>query len=362
MIGKTTLPGAEQNVFLAQMECFTSCVLTYLNMKGYDPRLLLLDYWNFNYEKKTILSSKNAHDLPLGYLYGVEISFVKGTASKLEELIKKGDWAIDLCSASKLDYFPRRFLEMESSGFWHAILITGMEEESGEYVVSDPVVDVVTRLTPEALTAASVAKIKRNELLMFALSQVREGFQPPDRTAVLRYCSKRNAQHYRGITRDVLPAGPGSAASGDVDKWEIWRERFRKKSTSGLAAWEQFEQDLTDSVQWPDGRRSAWIKLNTMMMTSIAQLRRKIWGIYKELAAKGEEWEREGQEQIEGILKLWNVMQLLMQKYDIRSKRGDGSALVAVTAHIDRIKDAELDFLDWLQVSLGEGEHQIAIG
>ncbi|MDF2937804.1 MAG: hypothetical protein K0Q90_3177 [Paenibacillaceae bacterium] len=362
MIGKTTVPGQEQNIFLAQMECFTSCVLTYLNRNGCDPRLLLLDYWNFNYEKKTILSSKNAHDLPLGYLYGVEVSFVKGTVEKLEELVKKGDSAINLCSASKLDYFPRRFLDMESSGFWHAILITGMEEETGSYVVSDPVVNVVTRLTPGELTAASVAKIKQDELLMFALSQVREGFQAPDIKTVLRYCSKRNAQHYRGGAKDFLPGGPGSAGGGDADKWEIWRERFRKKSTSGLAAWQQFEHDLTDSAQWPDGRRSAWIKLNTMMMTSVAQLRSKIWGIYKDLADKGEAWEQEGQEQIDAIIKLWNIMQLLLQKYDIRSKRGDGRAIEAATAHIGRIRDAELRFLDWLQESLGEGAHPVAIG
>lgn len=361
MSDKSAIPLQEQMIYLARMECLTSCVLTYLNMNGSDYQLLLLDYWNFNYEKTTILSSKNANDLPLSYLYGVEINFVKGTTGKLEELIKQGDSVICLCKASKLDYFPRNFLAMESGGFWHAILIAG-QEATGSYVVCDPVVNLITRLRPEELTAATVAKVKQDELLMFSLSQDRDGSKAPDIQEVLQHCSKWNLQQYKGIPKDSLPERDGAVRNEEREKWEIWRERFRKQTVSGLAAWKEFEKDLWSSASWPDARRSAWVKQNTMMISSIVQLRTKIWGIYKELAGRGEVWASEGQEHINTIIKLWNGLQLLMQKYDIRSKRETGSGIEAVAVSMGKIRDAELHFLDWLHHSLGKENHADAVG
>src|SRR5690606_9589833 len=137
----------EHNENLAFMECFASCVLTYLKLTGGDHRPLLLDYWNIGYERRTLLSSKHGTDVPLGELYGLRLRFMRGGRDKLAQAVGDAGAAIVLCSASKLDYFPRRYLAMEETGFGHAILVAGWDAASQSYDVADPVVHRITRLT-----------------------------------------------------------------------------------------------------------------------------------------------------------------------------------------------------------------------
>jgi hypothetical protein len=342
---------SDHNINLAFMECFTSCVLTYLNILGRDYRLLLLDYWNLSYQYKTLLSGKEARQLPLDYLYGVDMKFVMGDMETLLHDVKEGKSVIYLCSASKLAYFPREFLGMESSGFQHSILIYGWNERDGRYQVTDPIVGTIVQMSPDEIVQACTGKADSKKLRYFTLEERGASFTPHDIQSCIDYCIQRNLTTYRN-QKNVKAEVIIEEGSTEQQKRMAWHNWFSNRH-SGIHALECFEEDIRKSSEWTVQKRESWIAINTMTINSIKRVREQVWNIYKEKASLTESQQLEGQKQLEAIIAAWNSLNFLLLKY----KRGYKISLVlpSITRQLEKLKKVELVFLEWLHSEAGKG-------
>ncbi|OAS17723.1 hypothetical protein [Paenibacillus oryzisoli] len=341
----------EQNINLAFMECFTSCVLTYLNIQGKDYRKILLSYWNLSYQFKTLLSGKEARQLPLEYFYGLKMTFIKGDEESLKRYIRSGHSAICLCQASKLEFFPRSFLGMEESGFQHSILLYGWDEQQERYLVTDPVVNMVVTLSPDELTYASAIRLGSNEVHYFVMEDSVVPFSEPNLESCLIHCTEQMLTLYRNQRKSksdpIIPKG--SSHEQKVRAWQHW---FNNRH-GGIRALEHFEEDLRNSDGWTIRRRNDWIVINTKTITSIRRLRSVVWNTYQDMADFSVAQEEEGQRQIDAILAMWNLINFLLLKY--KSGQNNQAVVPSILVRIDELKRIELQFLEWLYLAIREG-------
>ncbi|TXK84581.1 hypothetical protein [Paenibacillus sp. N3.4] len=341
----------EHNINLAFMECFTSCVLTYLNIQGKDYRKILLDYWNLSYQFKTLLSGKDARQLPLEYFYGLKMTFIKGNEELLRRHIRSGHSAICLCQASKLEFFPHSYLGMEESGFQHSILLYGWDEQQERYLVTDPVVNAVVTLSPDEFVYASAIRLGRNEMHYFVLEESAVPFSEPNLESCLVYCTEQILTLYRrqrmSKSDPIVPEG-----SSDEMKVRAWQHWFNNRH-DGIRALEHFEEDILNSSEWTVRRRNDWIVINTKTISSIRRLRTLVWNTYRDIADLGEAHEEEGQRQIEAILSTWNTVNFLLLKY--KSGQDSQAAIPSILQRIQELKRIELQFLEWLHLAVREG-------
>jgi hypothetical protein len=341
-----------QTVNLSYMECFTSCVLTFLNFNGYDYRKVLLDYWNLNYQFKTLLSSKDAQRIPLDFLYGIEMKFIKGDSETLFQSIRDGSSVICFCQASKLDFFPRENLGMESSGFQHSILVYGWEEVSKKYYVADPTVRAIVQMDPEEILKAGAARRDRNELHYFVLTKTSVSYAEPDIRSCIRNSTRRNLHFYNNENVKLKSPTIEETPPDELKKkeWQLW---FSNRK-SGARALEAFESDLVQSADWTHQARTAWIKRNNVMIASIRRIRAAVWQTYLETGRIGQKRVGEGQEQIDSISGLWNNINLRL----LKSMKAQEivPAVQSISLLIDQLKREEIRFLEWLIAAAEEGD------
>jgi len=342
----------EHLVNLSLMECFTSCVMTYVKSTGNDPSCLLLDYWNLSYQHRTLLTSKHARLLPLEYLYGMNWTDNSGDSSSLLQCVKEGNAAILLCTASRLSYFPPQYLTMESGGFQHSTLIYGWDDGQGRFLVADPIVNHLAVVSPEEIQYAGEQRKGSGELLYFRLSEPSPAFVQPDARSVLPYCAGRNLSFY--LNRDE----PGKEAadpqiSREQDKRTAWAQWFVNRH-NGARAFAGFEADLQASIEWPQDKRNAWISSNKIMIPAIKRIRSLIWNAYAGKAQFPEAVQSAGKQQIAHIHALWNGLLMLLLKY---SNQTSGASLVpSLLRQSEKIMHAETGFLEWLRAAVNEEE------
>ncbi|QJC53254.1 hypothetical protein HGI30_17855 [Paenibacillus albicereus] len=350
MIGKLADLKPEDQVQLAYMECLTSCVLTYLKSTGRDYRKVLLNYWNLSYERRTLLSSKNAAYIPLRYLYGIGLSFEEASVERLLSVVKAGRSVICLSQASLLEYFPRSFLGMESSGFRHAILVRGWDAEKGVLLVADPVVGVVVELSPDRLRQASLVRADRDDIPFFVLKEPEAPYSEPDVADCLRTGAERNLHAYQAPDDGDLVQQGGD---GKPDKWDRIRQRLRQRSI-GARAWDLFVSDARDSVNWTPALRARWVRQNSLTMLSIRQLRARTWTVYRELLQMDEQQAEEGRLRLQPVSDAWTACNLALLKYERAGERG-AEMLPALVERAGAVKEAELRFLEWLHRTAAGG-------
>jgi hypothetical protein len=343
------------NVSLAHMECLTSCVLTYLNIIGHDYRRLMLDYWNLNYQYKTLLSGKEARQLPLRQLFGIELQSVRGDGEQFMLDVMSGKSVVYLCAAGNLDYFPREYLGMESAGFRHAILIYGWNEQDRRYRVADPVVNVVTELAPDAVLRASAGAAGMYRLTYFTLeAAVDTAVQVLDDESGLAYCSRRLLQAYRN-DRSELPTVQEGEGRMERERSEAWLDWFGNRH-GGMRALERFEEDLMASQGWESKRRADWIDRNVMTIASIKRIRSFVWQQYVERGAWVTDKQEQGKAQVDAIHSGWSTLSYLMMKYKHNPADTGEAAVRAIRVKVEQIKHAELAFLTWLHEACGKEE------
>jgi hypothetical protein len=344
---------SQHHIQLAFMECFISCVLTYVQSRGLDHRLVLLDYWNLGYQFRTLQSSKDARQLPLKTLYGIELLFQKGNPDALLHWVREGHSLILFCSASKLAYFPREYLGMESSGFQHSVLIYGWDEEQGKYMVADPTVKVTAMLDSEQLLHAGSVRKDRDELHYFTLTEPPIHFIQPDMKDFMMACTKRMLdQHDRDRMWRYEPIDTGE--NPDESKKRVWQLWVSNRHV-GVRAWDAFSADLSLSRAWPPDKRSGWIKRNTKMIASIKRLRTLIWHTYIDFAAIGQGERKEGQHKLDSVTRLWNSVSFQLLKLENKQMDGDGYGL-SLMEQIEKLQEAEEQFLAWLYATVRRGK------
>ncbi|QMV40607.1 hypothetical protein FPL14_04855 [Cohnella cholangitidis] len=336
---------------LAYMECFASCVLTYLNFNGDDYRKVLLDYWNLNYQFRTLLSSKDARQIPLDLFYGIEMKFIKGDSKTLNQSVRGGSAAICFCQASKLDYFPRENLGMESSGFQHSILIYGWDQSGEKYVVGDPTVSAIVQMNPDEVLKAGAVKKGRDELHYFVLTKPSIPYSPPDIKSCIRKSAQRNLYYYGNSDGEAVPLA--NETTPEERRRREWQQWFSNRK-SGAKALEAFEADFVQSAVWAPEARVAWMKRNAITIASIRRIRSAVWQAYIETGCIGENRLREGKEQIDSISGLWNTISFKL----LKALKEQDTALSdqALSPLIAKLKQAEIRFMEWLILVAEEGD------
>lgn len=337
---------SEHYVNLAFMECFTSCIMTYLNIKEKNYRKLLLEYWSISYQYKTLLSARNPRQLSLEYLYGVKLTFVKGDEPSLRQYIRSGKHAICLSTASKLSFFPSSFLGMEANGFQHSILIYGLDEQLNQYGVIDPVTNITTGLDAKELATASAVRQGSGEMHYFVLEE--DPFMEPELRSCLLQSTAKNLKLYM---KGSKPKHAVSEQSSDQEKAAAWQEWFSSRH-SGIYALELFEEDLIRASDWNVQRRNDWIVMNTKTILSIRNIRNQIWNAYRELAGFSEMQLEEGQRQIKAILASWNTLNFLLLKY--KTLQSNHAVIPSIRQCVQELKRSELQFLEWLHQAVRE--------
>ncbi|MEK0316180.1 hypothetical protein [Cohnella sp. 56] len=350
MLRKIEQLNPEHHVQLAYMECLTSCILTYLKSTGREYDKLLLDYWNIGYEHRTLLSSKSAEHLLLQYLYGIHLRHEQGSEEGLQAAVQAGRSAVCLCMASKLPYFPRDYLNMESSGFWHAILVQGWDADKGVYLVADPVVRKVAELRPQEIAYACALRTDRAEMQFFDIFEPELPHAEPGLGDVLLHCATRNAAAYRSPGERLVQQSGEATGRNKREAVRLW---FLMRN-SGVKAWERFESDVNESLAWTAVMRARWIKQNTVTVFSIKQLRYRIWALYQELAAMDEPLAGRGQTLFDQVSAAWNAFNMALVRYG--NTRDQAAGMVAsVVRQAGVVRDAEVRFLSWLHTAVTAG-------
>ncbi|MEV5027394.1 hypothetical protein [Paenibacillus sp. LPE1-1-1.1] len=332
----------ENIVKLAPMECFTSCLMTYIKMSGEDPSVMLLDYWNLHYKFKTLISSKDARQLKVGRFFDIDMTLVRGNKETLEVELAKGNSVIFLCKASQLSYFPSSMLGLEDSGFQHSILICGREqgETEGDKVV-DPMLDYIGSVSMQDLVSAG-SRGNGTELLYFKLTKLAQAFQRSTINEIVSNCAERNLKYYE----QTINAKPGlsetnqaSAASKEAE----WMEWFSNRQ-GGAEALVRFAEDARQSLSWTSKSRKGWIDRNLLTITAIIQIRQQVWKQFCQSQILSEEVVRSGEASMDQIVKGWKSLHFKLIKYKTITDGFPGQ-IDAITQTADHIRNEELQIL-----------------
>ncbi|MFB9278149.1 hypothetical protein [Cohnella cellulosilytica] len=304
----------EHLVKLAAMECFASCALTYARALGRNRPGIMPDYWNLNYQFRTLLSSKDARQLSLLFHYGVRITLVRGQQERLQADLLSGGCAILLCSASKLRYFPASMLGLETSGFQHCILVQSWNPRTAAYRVADPMVDYIGEADREELAEAGTRSDHRRQMIYFLLEALPE-YEPPSAEAVFGYCTERNWLHFNAAQAIPDRAIPDRApAESAQDRQQLWSEWFGNRN-SGARAFELVRRDVEASPDWPGPALRRWIERNQLTVTSIWKVRQQVWNSLRELQVMTGEQLSEGGVRVKAVVRLWQHLNYQLSKY-----------------------------------------------
>lgn len=164
---------------LAAVECVASCLMTGLHLSGLDYRYFLLGHWNLVYYENTLMPDNNMTDLNLEYAYGIEMRQHTGRAPDIVSSLQRGGWLLLACRASRLSFFPRNLLGLESHRFLHFILVCGYRSATDTFSVIDPIADYIGEMNERELLAAAV---EEGQLNYYACVPSSKGISLPRRT------------------------------------------------------------------------------------------------------------------------------------------------------------------------------------
>jgi hypothetical protein len=292
---------------LAAMECAASCIVTALNIAGLNYRYFLLSYWNLTYSSKIIMSGKHMRRNDLQYAYGIEKECKLGNDNDLIALLQQNHMVLLTCHASRLRFFPKNMLGLESTGFQHYILLYGYQPETGKFLVIDPVAEFIGEITASEIWEGSV---RENELLYYSLL-LPSSFEQP---AVREIFSRESAANVKFYTGDK--------------------------------AMNQFIQDLMECTRLSQEERNAWIDQNNITISSIVKTRSLVWQCFCDLNVMTSDDIREGNEWIEGIVKLWTTVNFLMIK--LKRSHANEALVLSIEQKLETLKIKERECLEFI--------------
>src|SRR5690606_34617687 len=98
----------------------SSCIMTALSLFGLNPQHFLLAYWDINYHRGNLLSSRNPYYYDLRPFYGIQKTCEE--QESLEPLlasIRQGHLIMLRCQASALSFVPGKPRSHATAGFDH---------------------------------------------------------------------------------------------------------------------------------------------------------------------------------------------------------------------------------------------------
>jgi len=336
----------EHLVMLAAMECFTSCVLTYVRIIDDGSFHPMPDYWNLSYQFRTLLSSKDAKQFSLRFHYGVEMNFIRGDCEQLKQELASGKSAILMSSASRWSYFPASMLGLENAGFQHCVLICSWNEATETFRIADPMLKHIGDATPEEVITAGKRNNGRHELHYFTLEPPDSGFRPPSAAQVFSYSCERNWQLFDPPSQD----GPGLAdAAREVPesaRRQAWADWFGGRN-SGSKSFELCLADLMALTVWEPSVANRWFDRNNLTVTSIWMLRMHVWDCFCRLRVLNDAETREGSDSVRRIVRKWQSFNYYVSKF-----KKSGAYIEADAANLSQmlveLRSAERRFLSWM--------------
>jgi hypothetical protein len=299
----------EQIINLAAMECGSSCIMTFLNSKGYNYKSYLLNYWNLNYYSQVLMASKNIRKTNLEFLYGIEMSFNKGDTNSIKTLLLERKVVLLLTKVNVLDYFPKDLQIFDHNKFKHTVMLMEYKISTDEYVLIDPIVEFIGKITTEELEK----NLSIDRDFYYYVLHENPSFNPPAKSEIFKKTVKSN--------------------------FDIF---INSKVNEGVKAIEKFSSDLSKSLLWQKDIRNSWIEHNNITISSIIKTRKFVWKSICELEIMTK-YEEQSQELLfSEIMKNWNLLNFLLLKYKRNPKIENVTRL---KNHIDWIKSKETEFL-----------------
>ncbi|MGB8953919.1 MAG: hypothetical protein WCC10_00975, partial [Tumebacillaceae bacterium] len=111
----------------------------------------------------------------------------------------------------------------------------------------------------------------------------------------------------------------------------------------GGKALDQFSRTLAVAEAWEAEERNLWIDRNNITISSIIKTRTKIWESFRDLGVLAPDEEAELEREIQGIVKLWTLLNFLLIKF--KRKPEDSSLVASMRQKLIEIKRTELRFL-----------------
>ncbi|RKP54429.1 hypothetical protein D7Z26_13845 [Cohnella endophytica] len=301
-------------VSLPALMCKESCIMTGLNMAGYNYKLMLLEAWNLLYEGGVLIGSKRLSKFDLGFIYGIQTGEVTGNVGKLIQLIENNGLVLVSVRESKLKFTRNHEIEFDSVGFTHQILVYSYDSESELFEIIDPVSDYMGSISILELQAAATVH-GLFKLWYMDLFEIK------------------------------------SAASID----EIYRRaavtnfsRFEKNKLALL----QMKEDLLKTPELPLKERELWFKRNALTISTIAKIRQNIWITFSESDSLTKEQKMKGLALIDSIGKGWISFKFQLMKVMIHPL--DFELLNSIEQRIESLIHLEYEFLKHIYYQWGK--------
>jgi hypothetical protein len=304
----------EHLTFLAPMECLSSCLVTYMKSTGLNFNYFLMDYWSLQYQSGVLLSSRNPAQFNLNHIYGMESSLNRqGDKQQLIQRLDTDGVAFISCMASGFSFFPKNMLDYESSGFLHCVLVYDYQTEEDLFLLADPVVGFIGKVTYDELLAASVIK---NEIEYYTLT-LPKGFQSLNPEEIFRISTNRNLSFY----------------TNGADN-------------EGVIAIDRYMEDIRALPSWTDHDRDSWIGQNNITLTAIMKMRSTIWTSYCTTRIMTDDQTKHGSKLIDIITRAWATLNFLTMKY--KRNPTQSNLINSIEDKLNEIKVAELQFLEYM--------------
>ncbi|TVX92756.1 C39 family peptidase [Paenibacillus agilis] len=288
-----TLPYGEVNpahlVKLGALECAMSSIATALKLIGRDPGRLLMHYWNMTYYRDVLYAGRNVMRSRIETFGNCSLQFqiCRGSLLEMQQQLKSGCLFLYQCRASQLPFFPRNMLNFEANGFDHYVLVSGYDEDTDSFYVTDPICEHIGLVTRKQLEAAAMVE---QQYYCFMIQPFGEGTSQP---SLPQYADSVPVNKYLTLHYDVQ-------------------------------AFDQFIQHLHVGREWDASRRRLWTERNILSIASLIKMRTIVWEYMTHLRSIPRGAKEALQLQHKQIIKLWNGISFLLLKY----KMNDDSALI----------------------------------
>ncbi|MBD7962755.1 hypothetical protein [Fictibacillus norfolkensis] len=264
-------------VNLAAMECGASCLMTFLNLRDYQYKYYLLNYWNLNYYSNVLMASKNIRKSNLDFLFGIDMHFNSGDIETIKEVLSSGRVICLLARANQFAFFPKHLNVMDDQSFKHMVIIENVYE--GAFRVIDPIVDFVGDLTEDEMKEAV-----HTDGLFYFYELSERGGELPSPSAIYQHTVQANYNAYH-----------------------------HSQVNEGRMALLKFQEDLDHSLSCDEIKRDKWIDNNTITISSIIKTRKQIWDT---LCLMRKDKDSTFLDKLfSDLIKNWNLLNFLLLKY-----------------------------------------------
>jgi hypothetical protein len=207
--------------------------------------------------------------------------------------------------ASKLSFFPKYQISLESAGFKHQLIICSYNEKTDQFAIADPIADFTGTISSKDL---QIASIEGEKLLLWYMEFPKERKFPTSKQIYQRACDINFLQAIKSNKAFV-------SVQADLSR------------LPSLEAKEQI----------------TWIDQNNLAITTIIKVRQNVWQCFCDLDMLTSEQIDTGQAYVDSIVKHWMLINFQLMK--IKRNPFDTQLLHSIGQRIHTVQQEEFQFL-----------------